>query len=254
MDPVSLSGHSFEALCVPLRRKMYRLAKWLANGNAALAEDIVQDAYIRAVRGWPRWSPTNGSPSSAAARWMQRIINNVHHDEYARARKHKHTRIDSHDLLEALHGDLELTHLSIETAARIEECELLEELSDEVIRVLAYLQPSSRDAVVRYYMWGHSCERIAAESKDAKGRRGIPTATVRTRLLRARARLIPLLKSFAMDNYGIRFQSRRARVGSETQAPEVSQADADRVDRVMRRFHPKPLGGRKRSKYKSGSR
>jgi RNA polymerase sigma-70 factor (ECF subfamily) len=62
---------SFEELAMPLFSQLYNLAHWLARDRAA-AEDLVQETYMKALRGFSSFQP--GTNFRA---WMYRILRNT---------------------------------------------------------------------------------------------------------------------------------------------------------------------------------
>jgi RNA polymerase sigma factor (sigma-70 family) len=62
---------SFEDLALPLLDSLYRYAWWLAR-NSAEAEDLVQEAFLKGLRGFAGFLP--GSNFRA---WMYRILHNT---------------------------------------------------------------------------------------------------------------------------------------------------------------------------------
>jgi RNA polymerase sigma-70 factor (ECF subfamily) len=62
---------SFEELAIPLFGQLYNLACWLARDRAA-AEDLVQETYMKALRGFPSFQP--GTNFRA---WIYRILRNT---------------------------------------------------------------------------------------------------------------------------------------------------------------------------------
>src|SRR5258707_10243329 len=67
------SGQSeaFASLAVPLLRPLYNFAHWLTRDHHE-AEDLVQDAYARAIKGFSSFKP--GTNFRA---WMFRILRNT---------------------------------------------------------------------------------------------------------------------------------------------------------------------------------
>ena len=65
-----ISG-SFEALAMPLFDQLYNLAHWLTQDKAE-AEDLVQETYAKALRGFSSFQP--GTNFRA---WMYRILRNT---------------------------------------------------------------------------------------------------------------------------------------------------------------------------------
>jgi RNA polymerase sigma-70 factor (ECF subfamily) len=68
MDPQS---GGFEALAMPLFDQLYNFAHWLT-GNREESEDLVQETYVKALRGFLSFQP--GTNFRA---WMYRILRNT---------------------------------------------------------------------------------------------------------------------------------------------------------------------------------
>jgi len=67
----NMSGGSFEELAMPLFDSLYNFACWLAH-NREEAEDLVQETYGKALKGFPSFQP--GTNFRA---WMFRILRNT---------------------------------------------------------------------------------------------------------------------------------------------------------------------------------
>jgi RNA polymerase sigma-70 factor, ECF subfamily len=67
----SAQSEAFAALALPLLKPLYNFARWLTR-DAAEAEDLVQDAYVRAMKGFSGFQP--GTNFKA---WMFRIVRNT---------------------------------------------------------------------------------------------------------------------------------------------------------------------------------
>src|ERR1700722_3112221 len=65
-----LSAASFEELALPLFGQLYNFARWLTRDSAE-AEDLVQETYTKALRGFSSFQP--GTNFRA---WMYRILRN----------------------------------------------------------------------------------------------------------------------------------------------------------------------------------
>jgi|SRR5581483_3997768 len=65
-----LSAATFEDLALPLFDQLYNFARWLTE-NTAEAEDLVQETYVKALRGFSSFQP--GTNFRA---WMFRILRN----------------------------------------------------------------------------------------------------------------------------------------------------------------------------------
>jgi RNA polymerase sigma-70 factor (ECF subfamily) len=66
----SAQSEAFAALALPLLKPLYNFAHWLTR-DAHEAEDLVQDAYVRALKGFGGFQP--GTNFKA---WMFRIVRN----------------------------------------------------------------------------------------------------------------------------------------------------------------------------------
>lgn len=64
-------AESFEALAMPLFAKLYNFAQWLTQ-NREEAEDLVQETYVKALRGFAGFTP--GTNFRA---WIYRILRNT---------------------------------------------------------------------------------------------------------------------------------------------------------------------------------
>lgn len=68
-DDKSLPG--FEELAMPLFDSLYNFARWMARDSDD-AEDIVQETYLKALRGFPSFRPNTNFRA-----WMFRILKNT---------------------------------------------------------------------------------------------------------------------------------------------------------------------------------
>jgi RNA polymerase sigma-70 factor, ECF subfamily len=69
--PEAYKSGSFEELAIPLFDQLYNFAHWLSQ-NREEAEDLVQETYAKALRGFSSFQP--GSNFRA---WMYRILRNT---------------------------------------------------------------------------------------------------------------------------------------------------------------------------------
>ena len=151
----------FEQVVVPHLNAAYNLAHWLL-GNDQDAEDMVQEAYLRAFRFFDGY---HGGDSRA---WLLMIVRNTCYDWIQHSRAHpQHTSFD-----EELHSvgcdDLDSERL------------LLKDLDQQVLRqALAELPLEFREAIVLRELEGLSYKEIALITK-------VPLGTVMSRLSRAR--------------------------------------------------------------------
>jgi RNA polymerase sigma-70 factor (ECF subfamily) len=71
VQPETGSSGEFERLAMPLFDSLYNFARWLAQDDAE-AEDLVQEAYLKALNGFASFEP--GTNFRA---WMFRIVRNT---------------------------------------------------------------------------------------------------------------------------------------------------------------------------------
>jgi RNA polymerase sigma-70 factor (ECF subfamily) len=160
--PADPLAHDFDALVLPLRDALLSRA-YILERSRGEALDLVQDTLERALRSFHQFQP-----GTNIKRWLFRIMHNVFVDQYRRrAREHQNTSID----------DLELPAPEPESTA------LWEHLGGHDLHsLLGGLEPPFRQVVELHFFEEQSYEDIGKSLR-------IPTATVGTRLLRARKKL-----------------------------------------------------------------
>src|SRR4051812_12012874 len=85
------SDDAFAALDARYRRRLVRFAQGFVPGGTADAEDVVQDAMVRAVRAL-----RNGSRPEAVGAWLHRITRNCALDLTASRRRHPVVELPDH--------------------------------------------------------------------------------------------------------------------------------------------------------------
>jgi RNA polymerase sigma factor (sigma-70 family) len=168
---------AFDEVFLPHMAEAYRLAQWLT-GNAYDAEDVVQDAALRAFRGIKSFGVVN------ARAWSLTIVRNT---AYSWLRKNKSKAVAFTDALspaeqqelehEGLHGTRDETP---------EEIALFKADAEEVQRALAQLPAQFREVIVLREMNQLNYRDIAEITN-------VPIGTVMSRLSRGRQLLIALL-------------------------------------------------------------
>jgi RNA polymerase sigma-70 factor (ECF subfamily) len=143
-------------------------------GCADAADDLVQDAVVRAWTFWDRFEP--GSNSRA---WLHRILVNTFINSYRKQRRER-------DLFRAA---AEETKREAATDAALRGAER-EGLSDEVGQALSSLPPEFRAVIERVDLGDSSYREVASEL-------GCPIGTVMSRLHRARRQLSEVLADYA---------------------------------------------------------
>ena len=159
---------TFDAVVGPHLNAAFNYARWLTR-NDADAEDVVQDAAIRAFRYF-------GSLRSDNPRaWLLTI---VRHTWYARASQHAaRPRLVEYE---------EMTHGQADDRPDPEALALQRQTADRVRKAVELLPDDFREVIVLRELEGMSYKEIADVA-------GIPMGTVMSRLARARERLLAML-------------------------------------------------------------
>lgn len=164
---------------------LYRTALRMTR-NPADAEDLVQEAYLRAFRSLHQFKP--GTNLRA---WIFRIMTNAYINEY-RKRSRRPTSSSLDDLEEFYLYDHLIDSGVQPTSERPEDVVLDRLTAQDVIDALDDLSDDFREVVLLADVEGFSYREIA-EIMD------IPVGTVMSRLYRARRRLQKSLYDFAVD-------------------------------------------------------
>jgi len=154
--------------------------------NSADAEDLVQETYLKAYRGFGSFQP--GTNLRA---WLYRILTNSYINVY-RSKKRRPELSDIEDV-EDLYMYRRLGGLEGAAAGRSTEDEVLASVADdEVKRAIEELPEQFRLAVLMADVEGFSYKEIA-EILD------VPVGTVMSRLHRGRKALQKTLYSFGLE-------------------------------------------------------
>lgn len=157
---------------------LYRVALRLA-GNAADAEDLVQEAMLRAYRSWDRF--TLGTNAKG---WLLTILRHLFINEYRRKRRHP----ESVDL-----DTIEPFALLDERQEEDPQSAFFDRIvDDEVLRAVDQLPEAFREAVMLSDVEGLSYEEIAKVLE-------VPVGTVKSRLYRGRHMLQAKLHDYAVS-------------------------------------------------------
>src|ERR1700722_2999845 len=160
----------FRSVVLPHLDDAYELARWLA-GNRADAEDIVQEACLRAFRGIGNFSDGN------ARSWGLTI---VRHAAYRWLQKNRPTALVHVRALEAVSGVSSSSELDDETP---ETALIAKDDAEQLETMIATLPAPFRETIVLRDIQGLSYREIAEVT-------GVPAGTVMSRLARARRRLL----------------------------------------------------------------
>jgi RNA polymerase sigma factor (sigma-70 family) len=158
----------FEQLFLPHMPAAYNLARWLL-GNGQDADDVVQEAYLRAFRAFDQFSGVNDKG------WLLRIVRNT---AYTWLRDHRDRNVIPFD--EVLHGALASEPGSFDGTADAQANRNL------VHDAIAELPLAFREVIVLRELEELSYKEIAS-AIDA------PIGTVMSRLARGRRQLSEIL-------------------------------------------------------------
>lgn len=157
---------SFDLFYAESRQRLFEYL-YAVTGNAAEAQDVVQEAYARA---WQRWSTVRGYGDPEA--WVRTVARRIAISRWRRAR----TAVFAHRRAgppPALPGP------SADTVA--------------LVAALRQLPVAQRVAIVLHHLVGLPVAEVARET-------GVPTGTVKARLSRGRRALADLLAYDASED------------------------------------------------------
>jgi RNA polymerase sigma factor (sigma-70 family) len=154
----------FEQVILPHLDSAYNLARWLV-GNDHDAEDVVQEAYLRAVKFFASFRGGDGRP------WLLAIVRRVSYDRLERIRSGPSLTVFDEDL----HSDPASGPDPVQFLLRQEDRELLR-------AALADLPVEFREVLVLRELEGLAYKEIAAIAD-------LPPGTIMSRLARGRERL-----------------------------------------------------------------
>jgi RNA polymerase sigma-70 factor, ECF subfamily len=158
---------AFEQLYAATRRKLFSTVLGLVK-RRHLAEEIVQESYVRIWLNAGSYRPSLGTPMV----WMITIARNLAIDM---ARK---------SMREVYADDSILTAIADESPTALETIEIREEQDDAInhqrgiFAALYALDPTKRHLVIAAYLYGESRDRLSK-------RYGVPVNTIKTWLRRA---------------------------------------------------------------------
>ncbi len=170
----------FDALVQRYHKQAYNIAYRMA-GNHADAEDLTQEAFIRAFRFFGQYRRELPFDS-----WLYKIMSNVFIDRLRRRPKAKIRSLDQPVITDDGEAQLDIP----DTSAGPEEAVLSREMDGRIQAALSTLPDAFRLTVIYADIEGLSYEEIAEVTSTNIG-------TVRSRLHRGRRLLRNKLKSYA---------------------------------------------------------
>jgi RNA polymerase sigma factor (sigma-70 family) len=167
----------FDQVMLPHLDAAYNLARWLS-GSASDADDVVQEAYLRAFRFFDGYDGDN--PRA----WLLAIVRNTWFTEWRKHRQHADT--SSYD--DSRDGDDQLPGWMDGSGEDPERLAVRHEDSELVHRALATLAVEFREVLVLRELEDMSYRDVAAVA-------GIPIGTVMSRLSRGRRMLCAAVRT-----------------------------------------------------------
>src|SRR5262245_21646803 len=164
-----MSARAFEESVLPHLDAAFNYARWLTKGDAE-AEDVVQDACLRAMRFF---SSMRGDDVRA---WLFAIVRNTWYSRISRRADHRKTA-----LIDGTHGE------PADASLDPEEQVLQSRAVAHVRAAIEQLPPDFREVIVLREIEGLSYKEIATVLR-------VPIGTVMSRLARARERLVAVLR------------------------------------------------------------
>jgi len=159
---------TFEEVVLPHLDAAFNYARWLTKSDAD-AEDVVQDAYVRALRFF------SSLRNDDARSWLLTIVRNTWYGRFAKARGvHQPTGYD------------DVTDDRPDDGLDPEALLIQQQAVAKVQRAVRELPADFREVIVLRELEGLSYKEIAAVAR-------IPIGTVMSRLARARERLLTIL-------------------------------------------------------------
>jgi RNA polymerase sigma-70 factor (ECF subfamily) len=154
----------FEETFLPFLDAAYNLARWIVQHDQD-AQDVVQEAYLRAFKGYHGFRGGNGRA------WLLTIVRNT-----------AYSWINKHATDEKLVPYEEEKHAEIISFDQLSRENVSEKRKEYVQHALLRLSPEYREVMVLYEFEGLSYKELASTL-------GVPIGTVMSRLSRARRRL-----------------------------------------------------------------
>jgi RNA polymerase sigma-70 factor (ECF subfamily) len=183
--PASVQAQDFERLVLPHKDAAYNLALWLM-GNRADADDVAQDALVRAWRG------LDGLRGGSVRAWLLSIVRNTAYSHLQR--RSKGLKVVSIDEGGRWRDNRGRAVEPVDDAPSVESTLVAADDKAELAAALAELPLQLREAIVLREMEGLSYREIAGVMET-------PVGTVMSRLSRAREQLRQTLETKAKERH-----------------------------------------------------
>ena len=171
-------GPSWEELVRRHTRRVYNLC-YRFTANAASAEDLSQEVFLRIFRTLGSYQSTQG----AFPTWLTSVTRNLLVDHYRRTRRDRIT-----DSIDDAMPQLEERHSPARTPDKLAQAS---ELSAQLQRGLARLSPELREAVILRDLQGLDYGEIRTVLQ-------VPEGTVKSRINRGRIELARVLEEMGV--------------------------------------------------------
>ena len=169
----------FEELALPLLDSVYNFAYWLVQDRAD-AEDLVQETYLKALRGF-----TSFHPGSNFRAWIFQILKNTFLSARARTQRREIVTFGSEDVLAELPASSDSLESILFDRSRLEVIQKAIEQLPLIFREVLLL-----------------CDVEEASYREVAEVLSIPIGTVMSRLARARKAVRESVRSTSSATFG----------------------------------------------------
>lgn len=182
-DEPEFSKEGFAEEALPWLDAVYLFARRLTYGDPDVAEDLVQDTFLRAYRAWHRFERGTNAKS-----WLFTICRNTYLHERSRLRNRRERPVAHFET----RADESVAGAAFERGAWNPERDFFRGLiHDEVVEAIDGLPDEFRDVLALSDLGDLRYKEIAEVL-------GIPVGTVKSRLFRARRLLQDRLRDYAV--------------------------------------------------------
>lgn len=171
-------GSSWEELVRRHTRRVYNLC-YRFTGNAASAEDLSQEVFLRVYRTLASYRAAQGAFST----WLTSVTRNLLVDHYRRTRRDRLT-----DSIDGAMPGIENRPSSARTPDKLAQAA---ELSSQLQQALGQLSPELREAVILRDLQGLDYSEIQEVLQ-------VPAGTVKSRINRGRIELAGILEAMGL--------------------------------------------------------